>query len=253
MTRDDLHKQGAALRDELGMATTAVGTTTGIDAFLTESVYGAVWSRGVLSLQERMICTLATLSALARGEELSPMVEAALRIGVEPRAIVEVFAQAGLYGGFGATERAIAAAQAVFAARGLAIPQEPPRTDSLEALTARGQEFLADLHGERGTQGYASPDNPTTGTLYVLATQYGYGELWLRPGLDRRERLLCALASFTVLGLETQLRKFSLSALRVGFSRQEVIEAVIQTAPYGGFPRALNALAVFGEAAAENA
>lgn len=110
-----------------------------------------------------------------------------------------------------------------------------------------------DLHGERGTQGYASPDNPTTGALYALATQYGYGELWLRPGLDRRERLLCALASFTALGLETQLRKFSLSALRVGFSRQEVIEAVIQTAPYGGFPRALNALAVFGEAVAENA
>ena len=65
--------------------------------------------------------------------------------------------------------------------------------------------------------------------------------------------MICTLASFTVLGLESQLRKFGLSALRVGFTRQDVIEAVIQTAPYGGFPRALNALAVFGEAIAESA
>ena len=251
MTRDDLHKQGAALRDELGLPTSAVGAATGIDAFLAESLYGAVWSRGVLSLRERMICTLATLSVLARTDELPPMIEAALRVELEPRAIVEVFAQAGLYGGCGAAERAIAAAEAVFAAKEIAIPKETPRTESLEALSARGQEFLADLHGERSTEGYASPQNPTTGALYALATQYGYGELWLRPGLDRRERLLCALASFTVLGLESQLGKFSLSALRVGFSRQDVIEAVIQTAPYGGYPRALNALAVFGAAAPE--
>ena len=253
MTRNDLHKQGSALRDELGLRESAVGASIGLDAFLNESRYGAVWSRGVLTLKERMICTLAALAALARSEELPQMIEAALRIGVEARAIVEVFVQAGLYGGYGAAENAIERAQRVFADRDVALPKEASRTDSLETLAERGRAFSAELHGKRGTQGYASPDNPVTGELYALATQYGYGELWMRPGLDRRERLLCALASFTVLGLESQFRKFGLSALRVGFTRQDVIEAVIQTAPYGGFPRALNALAVFGEAIAESA
>ncbi len=37
------------------------------------------------------------------------------------------------------------------------------------------------------------------------------------------------------------------AALGIGFSREKVIEAVMQTARYGGFPRALNALARFGE------
>ena len=51
-----------------------------------------------------------------------------------------------------------------------------------------------------------------------------------------------------MLSLESQLRKFSVSALRVGFTREDVVEAIIQTAPYGGFPRALNALAALDAA-----
>jgi 4-carboxymuconolactone decarboxylase len=50
-----------------------------------------------------------------------------------------------------------------------------------------------------------------------------------------------------VLSLEGQLRKFSQSALNVGLARDEIVEAVIQTGPYGGFPRALNGLAILSE------
>jgi 4-carboxymuconolactone decarboxylase len=46
------------------------------------------------------------------------------------------------------------------------------------------------------------------------------------------------------MGLESQLEKFSRSALNVGLSRGEIVEAVIQTGPYGGFPRALNGLSI---------
>jgi hypothetical protein len=51
----------------------------------------------------------------------------------------------------------------------------------------------------------------------------------------------------------SQVKKFGQSALSVGLSRQEVIEAVIQTAPYGGFPRALNALAALSDVFSEEA
>ncbi len=247
MDRNVLHERGAALRDQLGIDTSKTSKAIGFDAFSCELTYGAVWARGELSLEERAICTLAAQSVLGRGEALAPSIEAALRVGLSPRSLVEVFVQGGLYGGFDAADTAISVAERVFESRGLEVPRDAARNGSLDELTACGQAFLEDLHGERGTQGYASPDNPVTGELYALATQYGYGELWLRPGLDRRERLLCALVAFTVLGLDAQLRKFSVSALRVGFSRQAVIETLMQTAPYGGFPRALNALALFGE------
>ena len=124
---------------------------------------------------------------------------------------------------------------------------EPERDASLETLQQRGDDLLAELHGARGRQGYAAPDNPVTGGLYTTAVQYGYGELWFRPGLDRRARMLCALAAFTALRLESQVRKFSQSAITLGLSREEVVEAVMQTAPYSGFPPALNALAAISE------
>ena len=55
---------------------------------------------------------------------------------------------------------------------------------------------------------------------------------------------MCAVAAFTALNLTVQLEKFIQSALNMGLSKEEVIEVVIQTAPYSGFPKALNALAI---------
>lgn len=53
-----------------------------------------------------------------------------------------------------------------------------------------------------------------------------------------------AVAAFIALNLTVQLEKFMQSALNMGLRKEEVIEVVIQTAPYSGFPKALNALAI---------
>jgi len=212
-----------------------------------EMVYGGIWARPNLVLADRAICTLAVLSVLQRLAALKPIVDAALNLGLTPRSILEVFVQVGLYAGLVTTDESASVAQEVFAAHGLVVPPEPPRTDTDEMLDRKGREIMAHLHGERAEQGYAEPANAITAALYPMAIRYGYGELWSRPGLDRRQRMLCALAAFTAMGLESQLRKFAKSALNVGLCREEVIEVVIQTAPYGGFPRALNGLAIVSE------
>lgn len=253
MTRDALRHQGETMRARLHgerrpPAEIAAGESApGFRQMMTEAVFGGIWARPGLPLADRMICTLAALGLLQRLPQLRHYVRSAVGAGLTPRAILEVFVQCGLYGGFPTTETAVAVAHEVFAQRGLTVPDEPSRTDTLETLDARGRLLLQELHGERGSEGYAAPGNTVTGALYPMAIQYGYGELWFRPGLDRRQRMLCALASFTVLGLDSQLKKFGQSAAAVGLSRHEVIEAVIQTAPYGGFPRALNALAALSD------
>lgn len=253
MTRDTLRHGGEAMRARLHgerrpPAEIAEGESApGFRQMMTEAVFGGIWARPGLGLADRMICTLAALGLLQRLPQLRHYVAAAVDVGLAPRAILEVFVQCGLYGGFPTTEAAVAAAHEVFTGRGIVVPDEPPRTDTLDTLDARGRSLLQELHGERGSQGYAAPGNAVTGALYPMAIQYGYGELWFRPGLDRRQRMLCALASFTVLGLESQVKKFGQSAAAVGLGRQAIIEAVIQTAPYGGFPRALNALAVLSD------
>lgn len=217
----------------------------------TEALYGAIWSRPGLAIEDRMVCALAALGAMQRLLRLRRHVGAALDLGLSARSILEVLIQIGIYAGFAASEEAVEAASAVFAERGVAMPQETPREDSLEALTERGAGLMRQLHGDRATQGYAAPGNAVTGALYPLAIQYGYGEIWFRPGLDLRQRALVAVAGFTALKLDGQVKKFGLSALNMGLSRTEVIEAVIQTAPLTGFAPALNALAglseVFGD------
>src|SRR5262249_1329457 len=182
------------------------------------------------------------LSVLQRLPALQSMVAVALRAGLTPRTIVEVFVHVGLYAGFVTSEQSAAVAQEVFTAHGVSIAPEPQRGDSDEVLDRKGRDVMARLDGERGEEGYGAPGNNVTGELYPLAVRYGYGELWSRPGLDHRQRMLCALAAFTALGLEGQLRKFAASAGNVGLGREAVIEAVIQTAPYGGFSPALDGL-----------
>ena len=176
------------------------------------------------------------------------MIGTALGLGLSPRNIAEVFVQVGLYAGFVTTEASLAVAKEVFSARGLALPPEPPRSDTNQMLDNKGRDVMAQLHGERAQGGYAAPGNAITGTLYTMAIRYGYCELWSRPGLDRRQRMLCALAAFTAMGLDAQLSKFAQSARNVGLSREQVIEVVVQTAPYSGFPRALNGLAILSKA-----
>ena len=251
-TREELRQRGDAMRTRLfghEAGTPSRGDAApGFRELMSEAVYGGIWSRPGLALPDRMLCALAALGAIQRLPQLRRHVVAALRIGLEPRTIQEVLIQVGIYAGFPASEEALEVAVAVFAERGISVPAMPARDDSLDTLSARGRELLQALHGARGDQGYASPDNPVTGALYAVAVQYGYGEIWFRPGLDRRQRTLCAVAAFTALRLESQVRKFGQSALNVGLTRTEVIEAVIQTGPLSGFAPALNALAALSDA-----
>ena len=249
-TREELRRQGEAMHARLfgtEVGPRAEDLAPGFRDLLAETEFGIVWCRPGLTLAERMVCTLAALGCVQRPSALRRYIGAALNIGLDARAVQEVLIQIGIYAGFTASEEALAIAAAVFAERGVSVSTEAAREDSLETLTARGGELLQALHREGGDKGYADPANQVTGALYPVAIQYGYGEIWFRPGLERRSRVLCAVASFTALRLESQTRKFGQAALNLGASRTAVVEAVIQTAPFSGFAPALNALAVLSE------
>ena len=250
-TRNDLRRQGEAMRARLfGTDTTSMQTEDAAPGFhdlLSETEFGIVWCRPGLALGDRMICTLAVLACVQRHPALRRYVGAALNIGLDAGAIQEVLIQIGIYAGFTASEEALATAAAIFRERGIRITAQAPRNDSRETLFTRGSELLTALHREGSNKGYAAPDNPVTGALYPVAIEYGYGEIWFRPGLAHRQRVLCAVASFTALRLENQAKRFGQAALNLGVTRTEIIEAVIQTAPFSGFAPALNALAVLSE------
>jgi len=251
-TRSELRQRGEAMRARLfgvdAIAASREEVAPGFRDLMSETEFGTVWSRPGLALPDRMVCTLAALASMQRLPALNRYIGAALNIGLDAGAIQEVLIQIGIYAGFAASEEALDSAAKVFAQRGIAVSAQEPRTDSLDTLIARGNELLKTLHRDGGSKGYASPDNAVTGALYPVAIQYGYGEIWFRPGLEQRHRVLCSVASFTALRLESQAKKFGQAALNLGLTRIEVIEAVIQTAPFSGFAPALNALAALSEA-----
>jgi 4-carboxymuconolactone decarboxylase len=246
-TRAELRQRGEAMRARLFGSSTADGAHPDVDAYLLETTYGAIWSRPGLALTDRMVCTLSALCAVQQLPALRRYVGAALDLALAHEAPFTIFAQVGIYAGFAATQSAIDVADGVFRERGIAPPATPSTDLPLEALEQRGRSIMAALHGERGTKGYAAPENPFTSRLYPLTIPYGYGEIWHRPGLEMRQRALVSLAAFTALQLPDQIRKFGPSALNIGVTVDEVCEAIIQTAPYSGYAPALNALRWLGE------
>ena len=191
MTRMDLRQRGDAVRTELGLGRSGEAEPVpGFDDFMAEVAFGGIWDRPHLARPDRMICALAALGLGGHQAPLEAHVASALDLGLPARTILEVFMQAGLYGGFVTTEAAARTAQKVFAARKIRVEADAPRVDTNETLDANGRAVMAKLHGDRAGQGYAAPDNPVTGALYPSAIRYGYGELWGRPGLDHRQRML---------------------------------------------------------------
>jgi 4-carboxymuconolactone decarboxylase len=77
---------------------------------------------------------------------------------------------------------------------------------------------------------------------YVV--EFGYGEVYARPGLGLRERQIAAVAALVTQGAaEPQLATHVGGALRVGLSEAEVVEVIVHCLPFVGFPRVLNAVA----------
>jgi 4-carboxymuconolactone decarboxylase len=247
-TRKALRDDGTALHEHLFGAVPDAHFVPGYAELQVELTYGVVWNRPGLALPDRMIAALAALCSVQRLGHLRRHIAAALDLGLDPRAIVEIFIQCGIYAGLPASEEAMAVAEAIYAERGITLPTTASRDDSLETLDKRGRALLENLHGDRGYSGYAAPDNTVTQALYPVAIQYGYGEIWDRPGLDRRQRAIVAVAAFTALKLDAQAAKFAQSAMNVGLTRAEIIETIIQTGPYSGLAPALNALAALSRA-----
>ena len=76
--------------------------------------------------------------------------------------------------------------------------------------------------------------------LQELVTQYCWGDIWNRPGLDRRTRSLLNLAMLTALNRPHELKLHVKGAIRNGVTRDEIREVFLQVAIYCGVPAAID-------------
>jgi 4-carboxymuconolactone decarboxylase len=108
----------------------------------------------------------------------------------------------------------------------------------------RGLARLAELGDEPGGDEFLA----RMGDLGDWVVDFVFGDVHARPGLEARERELIILAVLTTIGgAEPQVRAHIRALRAIDVPMREIEEAVLQTAPYAGFPRAINALKVLRE------
>ena len=119
--------------------------------------------------------------------------------------------------------------------------------DSYHAGMAVRRQVLGDAHVDRAE----ANKNEFTTDFQRFITTYAWGEVWTRPGLERRTRSCITLAMLATLGYEEELAMHVKAALRNGLSREEIAEVLLQVAVYAGVPAANRAFAIAQRALAE--
>ncbi len=99
---------------------------------------------------------------------------------------------------------------------------------------------LGDAHVDRAV----AATTPFTAAFQDLITRYAWGEIWTRPGLDRKTRSCVTLTALVAQGHHQELAMHVRAALRNGLTPDEIQEVLLQTAIYCGVPAANNAFAI---------
>ncbi len=86
-----------------------------------------------------------------------------------------------------------------------------------------------------------------TAAFQKLTTEHAWGDIWTRPGLERKTRSMLCLAMLTALGRTAELRLHLKGALTNGVTRDEIKEILLQTAIYCGVPASLDAFKTASE------
>ena len=102
------------------------------------------------------------------------------------------------------------------------------------------REVLGDEHVDRAIE----QTTDFTRDFQELITRYAWGEIWTRPGLDRRTRSCITLTALVALGRDEELAMHVRAALRTGLTADEIKEVLLHSAVYCGVPAANAAFAV---------
>jgi 3-oxoadipate enol-lactonase/4-carboxymuconolactone decarboxylase len=126
-------------------------------------------------------------------------------------------------------------------------PREASRDEVREAGMTVRRQVLSDAHVDRAN---AKVDDFTS-DFQDLITRYAWGEIWTRPGLERRMRSAITLTAMIAGGHEAELAMHVKAALRNGLTRDEIKEVLLQSAIYCSVPSANTAFSVASQALAE--
>jgi|SRR3990172_4333064 len=107
-----------------------------------------------------------------------------------------------------------------------------------DELFERGLKVRTEVLGRRHVEQSRSNATDLDRDFQTFITRCAWGEIWSRPGLDRKTRSMLTIALLTALGHFEELKLHIRATRNTGVSREEVREVLLHTAIYAGIPSA---------------
>ena len=115
----------------------------------------------------------------------------------------------------------------------------------------RGMQVRREVLGDEYVDRVEASRTPLTDEFQDLITRYAWGEIWARPGLDRRTRSCITVGLLVALNRDDELALHIRAALRNGVTADELKEILLHTTIYCGVPAANSAFRVAARVLAE--
>jgi 4-carboxymuconolactone decarboxylase len=111
----------------------------------------------------------------------------------------------------------------------------------------KGLKVRKAVLGEEYVEKSLSSANHFTQAMQQLTTEWCWGEVWTREGLDRKTRSIINLSMLTALNRPHEIRVHVRGAINNGLSTDEIKEIFLQTAIYCGVPAAMDSFRIANE------
>ena len=215
-----------------------------LESIFNNFVYGEVYNYGTLEPKLRELVTLVSLTASQGTDMIKPHIETALNIGVSPIEIKEALYQCSPYVGFPRVFAALEKANEVFKEKNISLPIESQSTVTESTRFDKGLETQVSMYGDAILTAHSNAA-PNQKHIQNFLSANCFGDFYTRKGLDLKTReLLTFIMIISLGGAEPQAIAHANANIKMGNSKDMMLEAVTQCLPYIGYPRTLNAIAI---------
>lgn len=215
-----------------------------LESIFNNFVYGEVYNHGTLEPKLRELVSLVSLTASQGTDMIKPHVETALNIGVSPIEIKEALYQCSPYVGYPRVFAALEKANEVFKEKNISLPIESQSTVTESTRFDKGLETQVSIFGDAILAAHSNAA-PNQKHIQNFLSANCFGDFYTRKGLDLKTReLLTFIMIISLGGAEPQAIAHANANIKMGNSKDMMLEAVTQCLPYIGYPRTLNAITI---------
>ncbi|MEI0594043.1 carboxymuconolactone decarboxylase family protein [Brachyspira pilosicoli] len=215
-----------------------------LESIFNNFLYGEVYNHGTLEPKLRELVTLVSLTASQGTDMIKPHIETALNIGVSPIEIKEALYQCSPYVGYPRVFAALEKANEVFKEKNISLPIESQSTVTESTRFDKGLETQVSIFGDAILAAHSNAA-PNQKHIQNFLSANCFGDFYTRKGLDLKTReLLTFIMIISLGGAEPQAIAHANANIKMGNSKDMMLEAVTQCLPYIGYPRTLNAITI---------